>query len=125
MAIVKHNDLPFQKGYRSKIFTRTLINSDSAAQDCQLWEQRIPTDGYIIAHSHPTEEIITLLTGQADVTIGEENSVVHAPATLFIPANTIHSMKNHGKEEISLLAFLPTDKPEVIYPTPPQPVDWG
>ncbi len=124
MTIIKHDDLPFQKGYRSKIFSRKLVGETLSAKECQLWEQKIPVNGYIIPHSHPTEEIITLLSGEAEVTLGEEKTIAHAPATLFIPSHVIHSLTNIGQEEISLLAFLPTNNPQVIYPSPPAPVVW-
>lgn len=126
MTIIHHNELPLQKGNTSRIIHRKIIDTDTGAKSCQLWEQYLPLDGYIIPHSHPTEEVITFLTGEVVVTLGGETAVAQAPATLLIPPNTIHSIQNKGTEEVHLLAFFPTNHPKIIYPgAQPDPIVWA
>ncbi len=126
MTIIRHNDLPLQKGRTSKIIHRKLIGETFTAKSCQLWEQYIPAGGFIIPHTHPSEEIITFLSGEVVVKMGEETAVIQAPATVLIPAGTVHSIQNQGAVEVHLLAFFPTNQPQIIYPGPqPKPVTWA
>ena len=57
----------------------------------------------IEAHRHPeADEILFLQTGTARVHLGDSVRVVHAGATVFIPANTWISVDNIGNDAISL-----------------------
>ena len=116
MAIIPHNIHTYKKGYYSKIIGRKLVTPAVGSQSCQVWEQIIPPDGYITHHYHDFEETITLLTGCANVQIGNIQESVSAPATLFIPSHTIHSLTNKYKEPVYLLAFLATSEAKVLYP---------
>ena len=116
MAVISHNLHTYKKGYYSKIIGRQLVTQAVGARSCQVWEQIIPPDGYIIPHYHDFEETITLLTGCSNVQIGNIQESVSAPATLFIPSNTIHSLTNDSKEPVHLLAFLVTGEAKVLYP---------
>jgi quercetin dioxygenase-like cupin family protein len=59
--------------------------------------------GVIEAHKHPNaDEILFLQTGSARVHLGDSVRVVHAGATVFIPAKTWIAVENIGNDVISL-----------------------
>jgi quercetin dioxygenase-like cupin family protein len=59
--------------------------------------------GEITTHKHPgADEILFLQTGTARVHLGGEVRVVHAGATVFIPAGTWIAVENIGKENIDV-----------------------
>ena len=61
----------------------------------------------IVAHKHPhADEILFLQTGTARVHVGDSARVVHAGATVFIPANTWISVDNIGNDAISLAVIF-------------------
>jgi quercetin dioxygenase-like cupin family protein len=61
----------------------------------------------IEAHQHPeADEILFLQTGTARVRLGDSVRVVHAGATVFIPASTWISVDNIGNNAISLAAIF-------------------
>jgi len=61
----------------------------------------------IVAHKHPhADEILFLQTGTARVHVGDSARVVHAGATVFIPANTWVSVDNIGNDAISLAVIF-------------------
>jgi quercetin dioxygenase-like cupin family protein len=63
--------------------------------------------GAIHTHRHPNaDEILYLQTGTARVHLGDLVRVVHAGATVFIPANTWISVDNVGNEGISAVAIF-------------------
>ena len=115
MAIIYHDQQPLKRGYYSKIIGRKLVTKEVGANTCEVWEQVIPPSGYIVPHTHDFEETITLLTGRAEVQIGEVSESVVAPATLFIPPHILHSITNPHDEPIHLLAFLATSAAKVVY----------
>jgi quercetin dioxygenase-like cupin family protein len=62
--------------------------------------------GRIDPHRHPaSDEILFLETGIARVQLGGSAREVHGGATVFIPANTLVSVTNIGRDTISL-AFI-------------------
>ena len=61
----------------------------------------------IPAHRHPeADEILFLQNGTARVHLGDAVRVVHAGATVFIPANTWISIQNIGKVAIDVAAVF-------------------
>ena len=63
--------------------------------------------GAIDAHKHPgSDEILFLESGTARAHLGNSVRVVHAGATIFIPANTWVSVDNIGTDAISLLSIF-------------------
>ena len=63
--------------------------------------------GAIDRHKHPgSDEILFLESGTARAHLGNSVRVVHAGATIFIPANTWVSVDNIGTDTISLLSIF-------------------
>ncbi len=63
--------------------------------------------GGIAAHKHPgSDEILFFQSGTARVHLGDAARIVHAGATVFIPADTSISVDNIGKEGISFMAVF-------------------
>jgi quercetin dioxygenase-like cupin family protein len=61
----------------------------------------------IEAHKHPeVDEIFLLRSGTARVHLGETVRVVHAGATVFIPANTWISFDNIGDDAMSFVGIF-------------------
>ena len=79
MAIIPHQTKPFKQAYYSKLLTRSLVEPAVGAYECQMWEQHIPPGGYIIPHTHPTEEVLLFLEGTAVVTLGAEHNDYEQP----------------------------------------------
>lgn len=118
MPVIHHNDLPLGKSKiydHSKIQGRKVVTEDVGAKACEVWEQFQGPGGVINPHHHEVEETITLIRGRIEVTMEDETQIVDAPATLFIPPKTVHSIRNVGGEDTHILAFFPTTKPTVEY----------
>ena len=126
MTIIYHDQQPQKRGYYSKIIGRKLVTKEVGAQSCEVWEQTIPSGGYIVPHYHDFEETITLLTGSVEAQIGDVVQTVASPATLFIPPFVLHGITNSKDEPVHLFAFLATDEAKVIYPEGAEitPVVW-
>jgi quercetin dioxygenase-like cupin family protein len=67
----------------------------------------IPPGKKIDTHRHPeADEILFLQTGIARVHVGDSMRLVHAGATVFIPAGTWISADNVGNSAVNLLAIF-------------------
>ena len=125
MSIIRHADQPAGKGYYSKIINRKIVGRETGAATCTIWEQVIPSGGYITPHTHDFEETLTFLAGRAEVTLAGKTYQVTATTTVFIRPHLLHSVRNLGDEPVRLLAVLVTAEPNVIYPDgPPAPAVW-
>ncbi|MCI0491475.1 MAG: cupin domain-containing protein [Planctomycetes bacterium] len=52
---------------------------------------QIEADAKLPEHSHPHEQVVNVLEGQFELTIGGETRVLGAGAVAIIPSNTLHS----------------------------------
>jgi mannose-6-phosphate isomerase-like protein (cupin superfamily) len=69
-----------------------------------LGTEEIPPGGVIPKHKHHVEdEILIIQTGNAHVWLGDKEYDARPSALVFIPAGTWISLKNTGKENISLV----------------------
>src|SRR5260370_4219375 len=69
-----------------------------------LGTEEIPPGAVIPKHKHRAEdEILLIQTGSAHVWMGDKEYDAQAGALVFIPAETWISLKNTGKESISLV----------------------
>ena len=114
MAVFLHDSLPVHRVPR--IQTRILVGEGSGAAATAIWEQWIETGGYIPLHYHEGEEVLVILSGSVDVTLGEEQVTVPAPATIVVPAHQIHGLRPTGSEQVHLLAMFPEKSPQIFDP---------
>ena len=123
MSIVSHDELPFHEVPRIK--TRVLVSDKTGATETAVWEQWIHADGRIPLHYHEVEEVIVLLAGEIELTLGDETSIVRAPATVIAPTRQIHGLRPSTSEEVHLLAIFPVASPKIYAPDgSPRPMPW-
>ena len=80
------------------------VTPQNGSKQLVLGTEDIPPGGMIPRHKHLGEdEILLVQTGTAHVTLGNKEYDVHAGGTVFFPAKTWVSLKNIGKDDISLV----------------------
>lgn len=84
---------------------RPLIDrTTSNIENCSLAEEVLPVGAEVVRHFHrETEEIYYVLSGDGEMTVGEETEKVSAGDAVFIPKNHIHTLKNTGSEPMKIL----------------------
>jgi len=90
----------------------------------------ISTDAPAIRHKHPGgEEIIYVLEGSLEYTVdGQEPTMVNAGEVFFVPADTVHAVRNIGKGDASELATYVVEKNKpLLVPADEAPSErsWG
>jgi quercetin dioxygenase-like cupin family protein len=59
-------------------------------------------------HAHSAEEILIVLEGTAELTVGDERERLSAGGIAVIPAKSIHEPVNVGRETLRFLAIFPS-----------------
>ena len=76
--------------------------------------ERISVGGGTPPNAHDTYvQVLIILQGEAEITIGDGTRRVSAPATAFIPRNTTHHVVNSGQVELRYvyISIWPTGIP--------------
>lgn len=77
----------------------------SGSKHLLVFTEEVPPGAAIPKHKHHGEEEVLLIqTGSAHVWLGDKEYDAQAGALVFIPAETWVSLKNTGKENISIVA---------------------
>jgi quercetin dioxygenase-like cupin family protein len=90
-------------------FILKVTPENSGSKHLVLGTEDIPPGGVIPKHKHlEQDEILLVQTGTAHVTLDDKEYDVHAGGTVFFPAQTWVSLKNIGKDSISLVFIFST-----------------
>ena len=85
-------------------FILKVTPQNSGSKHLVLGTEDIPPGGVIPRHKHlEQDEILLIQTGTAHVTLNDKEYDVHAGGVVFFPARTWVSLKNIGKDSISLV----------------------
>jgi quercetin dioxygenase-like cupin family protein len=92
------NSLPASSQFILKVSPK-----NNGSQHLVAGTEELVPGAAIKKHKHlDQDEILLLLGGKAHVWLGDEERDLHAGGLVFIPANTWVSLKNTGRETISL-----------------------
>ena len=123
VPVYPHDDLPTSEVPR--IRTKNLCHPGMGAAETAIWQQWIEPGGFIPLHYHEVEEILLIMSGTVEVTLDDQVSIVTAPATVVVPARTIHALRPRGKSQIQLLGVFPVAEPGIFDPSgAPRPMPW-
>jgi quercetin dioxygenase-like cupin family protein len=118
MAVLPHTHNDYDPiNTRSNIpGVRIITARTCGATQMELWEQYMPPDGVIPLHYHDCEESLTFLSGEVEVTLGEERHRVSADTTVFVPEGALHGVRNVGDVPVRLIAVFTRAAPAILYP---------
>lgn len=86
----------------------SLITDPSGAVDdvAVIYEDVAPGDR-IPLHRHRVNEVVLIVSGEAEVTLDEEVVRPAPGSTVFIPAGTAHGHRNVGTNVLQIIAIFP------------------
>lgn len=105
MHIVDHADNPREQ-WRPGVETRMLISALNGAKELCIFEQWVARAAGTPSHVHPVEEVLTVLSGEAEMWIGEERAVLTSGQSLVVPALRKHGFRNTGAGTLHIHAVL-------------------
>ena len=113
MQIIAHQNNS-REAWRPGVETRMLVSAGNGAAQLCMFEQWVAPGAGAPTHSHPVEEILTVLRGEAEMWIDEARVVVSAGQSLIVPAGRKHGFSNSGATILHTHAVLASPVFEAI-----------
>jgi quercetin dioxygenase-like cupin family protein len=108
--------------WREGVETRMLVAAKNGTRALCAFEQWIAPGAGAPTHYHPVEEVLTMLSGEAEVWIDEERFPLHGGQSTIVPAGSRHGFTNTGSGILHVHAVLASSYFEVIYEGRPEVV---
>ena len=105
MKISDPDDLQIEE-WRVGVKTRMLISAQNGATQLCMFEQWVAPGSGAPTHSHPVEEVLTVLSGEAEMWLDREKTIVKAGQSQIVPARRLHGFRNSGTKTLHLHAVL-------------------
>jgi quercetin dioxygenase-like cupin family protein len=105
MKINDPSDRPIEE-WRAGVKTRMLVSAQIGARQLCLFEQWIAPGNGAPTHSHPVEEVLTVLSGEAEMWLDQEKMIAKTGQSVIVPAGRAHGFRNSGTETLHLHAVL-------------------
>lgn len=106
---------------RGSVAFHTLLSSDITPTDsmCAGIAEVVPGGGAKQLHRHAEPEIYYILEGTGILTIDQVETVVTAGATIFIPGDAEHGLRNESPANVRLFYVFPVGRfGDVVYRFP-------
>ena len=125
MNIVTHDDQP-REAWRTGVETRMHIAASNGAEQLCIFEQWIAPGTGAPPHTHPVEEVLTVVAGKADMWIDEDHAVLTSGQSVIVPAHRRHGFRNIGSDVLHMHAVLASSSFEALPDGASEPVRrWG
>jgi quercetin dioxygenase-like cupin family protein len=107
MLVVDHRDRPVILSGSGHPSLSMVVNREVGARSMSVWTTFHQPGEVVPLHTHDYEEIITVVAGEAIVTVASESSPVRADMSIVIPPHTPHGYKNSGDGILRMIASFP------------------
>ncbi len=105
MALIDH-DSHAREDWRPGVSTRMRVSALNGATSLTIFEQWCEAERGAPTHWHPVEEVLTILSGEAEIWIDGVHYQASAGHSALIPAKIRHGFRNAGGSELHMLATL-------------------
>jgi quercetin dioxygenase-like cupin family protein len=106
MLVVNHRDRPIIHSASGHPSLSMVVNREVGARSMSVWVTFHEPGEVVPLHTHECEEIITIMDGEAIVTVAGESIQVHADMSIVIPPHTQHGYKNSSDGILRMIASL-------------------
>ena len=104
MLVVNHHDRPVVHSASGHPSLSMVVNREVGARSMSVWVTFHEPGEVVPLHTHECEEIITIIAGEAIVTVAA--IPVHADMSIVIPPHTPHGYKNSSDGILRMIASL-------------------
>jgi mannose-6-phosphate isomerase-like protein (cupin superfamily) len=105
MLRIDHADHPREE-WRPGVETRMLISALTGAKELCIFEQWVAPGAGTPVHAHPVEEVLTVLSGEAEMWLDDRSTIATAGQSLIVPALRKHRFRNSGTGTLHIHAVL-------------------
>ena len=105
MHIIEPRDCALEQ-WRPGVETRMVVSAQTGAANLCIFEQWVAPAKGTPTHSHPVEEVLTVLAGEAAMWIEDRHAVLTVGQSLLVPAHKKHGFRNAGTGTLHMHAVL-------------------
>jgi len=105
MKLIDHEGQPLEV-WRPGVVTRMRISRLTGAEALTVFEQWCEPGVGAPTHWHPVEEVLTVLSGCAELWLEDERQRLLAGQSVVVPPRRRHGFRNAGDGELRMLAIL-------------------
>ena len=114
MNFINHDEQS-REDWRKGVSTRMRISALTGATALTIFEQWCEPGLGAPTHWHPVEEVLTVLSGNAEIWIDGKQFRATAGHSALVPAKSRHGFRNTGDSELHMLAILAAPAFEAHY----------
>lgn len=103
--ILDHASLPTEQ-WREGVLTRMLVSAVTGSAELCIFEQFCDPGCGAPIHTHTVEEVLAVLQGAAEITLGAAQHSLSAGQSVVIPAGLRHGFVNTGEGVLHVQATL-------------------
>ena len=105
MRIIDHES-EAREEWRDGVTTRMLASALTGTTQLCVFEQWCAPGKGAPTHLHAVEEVLTVLEGQAEFWIADQEQTLTAGQSMIVPAGVKHGFRNAGAGTLHVLATL-------------------
>jgi quercetin dioxygenase-like cupin family protein len=99
-----------------------LVSAGNGATQLCIFEQWLAPAAGAPTHTHPVEEVLTVVAGEAEMWIDETHAMLAEGQSLVVPAHQKHGFRNVGLETLHIHAVLASPIFEAMFDGSSTPV---
>jgi quercetin dioxygenase-like cupin family protein len=104
-----------QEEWRPGVTTRMRVSAVSGARQLCVFEQWCAPGEGAPTHLHAVEEVITVLEGQAEFWVADQEGTLTGGQSMIVPAGVKHGFRNAGAGTLHVLVTLAAPIFEAAY----------
>ncbi|HLI26307.1 MAG TPA: cupin domain-containing protein [Chloroflexota bacterium] len=105
--VIDHAARPRVPSQSGRLSIRKVATAEVGATQQSVWRIDHEPGEVVARHWHPYEEVIVVLEGEGEATIGDETYRIGPDMSLIIPPYTWHGYCNTSAGYLRVLAILP------------------
>ena len=103
--LIAHDQQGLEK-WRDGVMTRMRVSALMGSHQLCIFEQYCEIGLGAPIHVHAVEEVLEVIVGTAEITLGNEKMIVTANQSVLVPAGARHGFKNVGTDILHVRATL-------------------
>jgi quercetin dioxygenase-like cupin family protein len=97
------------------------ISSGTGTKSTAVVYFELEPGAHLGSHTDSAEEIVLIVSGTGEATIGNEHAAVQAGTLAVVPALMPHSVKNTGQETLRVVGFFSSSTVLSVFDDPMEP----
>jgi mannose-6-phosphate isomerase-like protein (cupin superfamily) len=114
MNVLDHNNQPQEK-WRDGVMTRMRVSALLGGHQLCIFDQFCDYGLGAPIHIHAVEEVLEVIDGRAEISLGNESAILTANQSIVIPAGMKHGFRNLEKTVLHVRATLASPIFEASY----------